>query len=306
MYYFSIMQFFLCATSITLLANPNEIIRVNIKEMHREQELYNLETQDGYNCEKYPDNLEQKDEHLTAFKKFFYSVYNSNLNCFGEAELNYTQKIKFCDLLGKVKNIHGDSSIRFSPLACACYFNLDLWVFHFLRKGVDINQFNGLPLEQAINGRRLDLAYDLINHGADVNKGNTLQFVVCNDKHYRTKNGFVFPDEVIKNFTDFGADFSKQSHLISTLLLSGKNNPKHSLKMLEFLLSHGADPNIEISWSIEIPLDLNNLDNYGQHIHGRSILGLAEALHDSTPEEKNFKKIAIAILKQHGAVRAIQ
>jgi len=295
---FCYIWIFLCAISTTLWAKTDKAVG--------KQEFYTLSVRDCYNYEKYSDGFVEEDEHLAAFKVFYDSLLPPTLNSHGEANLNYTQKVKFRDLIGRISNIHGDSFTRFSPLACACYFGFDTWVFHFERSGVDLDQFNGLPLEKALSGRHLDVAYYLISSGADVNQGNALRLVICNEKHYRTKNGFVFPDEVIQYFTEAGADFSQKADVIASLLVSGKDSPKHCLKMIEFLLLNGADPNIGISWSYELPLDLDNLADLGRHNNGTSLLSLAEALHESTLEQKKFKKRAILLLKYYGAVHSVQ
>lgn len=168
----------------------------------------------------------------------------------------------------------GDKPTNSSPLAYCCYHGLDEQVNIILSKGVDINQFNGFPFQMAIRRDDVNFARFLIEKGAKVTFPGILHVAVFEEKYEMT-------DLIIQS----GGDINQAGLLLTPLRESAyEGNFDKRLKMLNFLLKKGSNPNILIG------IETKN-----------TVIDFALALPTETEPQRIFKQKAINTLLAYGA-----
>lgn len=111
------------------------------------------------------------------------------------------------------------------------------------RKGAQVDKENEqgwTPLYQAAGNRRFEIAQYLLEKGADPNKESEGYCPI----HQAAKNGKPKDIEFAKKMKVYGADLNKTSEAGTPLMIAASAN---NLKMLQFLLENGANPDIGVN-----------------------------------------------------------
>lgn len=189
-----------------------------------------------------------------------------------------------------------DSNIGMgSPIFYLGYFNEIELVVQLLDNGVDINKANGRLLSEAFSRGHTKLVQYLLSLGADAGRINMLHDAILGQKL-----------ELVQLALDYGCDIPAFDAVNVAIdytwdeirsLDTASFHETPALKIVHFLLTHGANPNFWVAEAVSKNQDM-------QEAFTRSPLGKAlNLLNDQPPsyKQKLYQQLLINILLQHGA-----
>lgn len=241
----------------------------------------------------YCKNINRKDplrkgsrEYINALERLFYIDTPARQNPkkhLSEAEIKLTYV-----LLDRGIAV---TSGYFSPVAGACWFNINDLVVRFVELGGDVNCQHGTPLFYLIESGNLEMARFLIDSGANPKVGRVLFEAAINSQNIESIDFLVDLGLVLG-----GIDHA--THAFSFLKKEIKNIDKHSNQSL---------PALEIFCRI---LELGANPNFGQSTNPtdyedalcRSLLWQALELPEATKKQYLYKNHVVKILLDCGAI----
>lgn len=232
-------------------------------------------------------------EYINALERIFYreaTLSNQNSNkSLSEAEIQLTYI-----LLDRGIQV---SKGFFSPIAGACWLNIDDLIIRFIELGADVNCRSGTPLYYLIENGNLNMARYLINNGANLKAGRVLFQAAINSQKIESIDFLISLGLVLEGIKQMDYVIHAFSFLKREIksIDECSNQSFSAFEVFCRILELGADPNF---W---IHTEGLNPKNYEQVLN-RCPLWLALELPSQTSSQYLYKNSVIQVLLDYGAI----
>lgn len=244
----------------------------------------------------YCTNINQRDplyqgssEYINALERLFYidtTTSKKPKKNLSETEIQLTYV-----LLDRGIKI---TSGFFSPIAGACWFNIDDLIVRFTELGANVNCASGTPLYYLIENGNLNMARYLINNGANLKAGRILFQAAINSKKIESVDFLISLGLVLEGIKQFDYVMHAFDYLKTEIKnIDESSNKFPALEVFCRILEIGADPNFCFT---------NGLysQKYEEALN-RCPLWLALELHTATNKQHLYKNYLIQTLLDFGA-----